>query len=271
VPVHFSADPSKGAAWVATQKARFREEIWRQEMGIDFGRLATAPAYYAFRRELHVTDESLLVNVHWPLLLSLDFNIEPMSMVVAQIAGGVVNVVGEIVLSPGTIEATLREFRNRHPFHRAGLQIYGDAAGHGRSHQSGRSSWDLVRLGLQGYAGNVNYKVPKQNPGVLDRLNAVNLKLMPPSGTPGIRISPTCVELIKDFQEVRMTPDGKEIAKTYKSEDPYSRRTHVSDALGYLIAAEFSTASEVWKAQPSKPRPPLVYAPGALLGSFPRR
>ena len=47
-------------------------------------------------------------------------------------------------------------------------------------------------------------------------------------------VSPRCKELIKDFEEVTYIPDSVLIDK---NKDP--RRTHLSDALGYLVWQEF--------------------------------
>jgi hypothetical protein len=51
-------------------------------------------------------------------------------------------------------------------------------------------------------------------------------------------IDQNCKELIKDFEQVcwKADPHGNSLAELDKS-DPM--RTHVSDALGYLIAREF--------------------------------
>jgi len=53
-----------------------------------------------------------------------------------------------------------------------------------------------------------------------------------------IMIDPKCRELIKDLRQVRWKRDsaGNPVGSLDKSD---SRRTHVSDALSYLVANEF--------------------------------
>ena len=52
-----------------------------------------------------------------------------------------------------------------------------------------------------------------------------------------LEIDPSCEELIEDFDQV--VSDGKQgIKKTFNKKDPYFRRTHLSDALGYWVYAE---------------------------------
>ena len=48
-----------------------------------------------------------------------------------------------------------------------------------------------------------------------------------------LRVDPRCKELIKDFEQVRYKDDSTLIDK---ETDP--RRTHLSDALGYLLWEE---------------------------------
>jgi hypothetical protein len=54
-------------------------------------------------------------------------------------------------------------------------------------------------------------------------------------GASRLYIYPASVELIADLE--RVISDGRGgILKSYSQRDPYSKRTHLSDALGYLIA-----------------------------------
>ncbi len=83
--------------------------------------------YHAFDRAEHV--ENVAVDPALPLLWALDFNVDPMCSVVAQIDGETVRVVDEIVLSRATTRAACEEFQARFPRHEAGICVYGDASG----------------------------------------------------------------------------------------------------------------------------------------------
>jgi hypothetical protein len=79
----------------------------------------------------------------------------------------------------------------------------------------------------------IDYRVPKANPAVRDRVLMVNAKLRSANGDLQMRIAPQCKELIKDFEEVVWKPGTTQIDK---DRDP--KRTHLSDALGYLVWQE---------------------------------
>lgn len=56
-------------------------------------------------------------------------------------------------------------------------------------------------------------------------------------GSIQLEIDPSCLELIDDMEQV--ISDGRGgIKKTHNRKDPYYKRTHTSDALGYWISFE---------------------------------
>jgi hypothetical protein len=60
-----------------------------------------------------------------------------------------------------------------------------------------------------------------------------NAKLRSASGEIGVLVDPKCKELIKDFEQVCFKEDSNQIDK-----DRDRLRTHLSDALGYLLWQE---------------------------------
>jgi hypothetical protein len=81
--------------------------------------------------------------------------------------------------------------------------------------------------------------VPKANPRVKDRVNCVNALLRNQAGEGRLLIDPGCKGLIEDLERVhwKADPHGNAMAEIDKS-DP--ERSHLSDALGYMIAKEFA-------------------------------
>jgi hypothetical protein len=75
--------------------------------------------------------------------------------------------------------------------------------------------------------------VPKSNPAVRDRVSVMNAMLESADGGTRLFVNPQCRELIKDLEQVVYLPDSLIIDK---QRDP--RRTHLSDALGYLVWQE---------------------------------
>lgn len=255
IPVHYSHDPEKSdPAWIAKERGKYPDESgFNRELEIDFGLHAGSPAYPAFREDKHVVDD-LRYDDRLPLVIGMDFNVSPMSLIIGHMENGWLRIIDEIVEGPTTIDATIQEFRNRYPAHRGDLTFYGDAT-RGTTAQTAKSNWVVVQVAMRGYSVKPQYRVPFQNPNIGDRLNAVNRKLLGSEGMPGVQISRKCKELIQDLREVMLTPDQKRILKVYKDEDPYSRRTHASDALGYLIAREWPAIKEIFSTRASVRRP----------------
>jgi hypothetical protein len=168
-----------------------------------------------------------------PLLWALDFNVDPMSSVVAQKNGDDVAVLDEIVLSrAGTVEAC-EEFHARYPNHQAGIVIYGDASGQ-RLQTAGTTDYKMIKEFFRSSAyASARFCVPASNPSVRERVALVNAKLFSASEEIHLRVHPKCKGLIADFEEITYKPDSGVIDK---DRDP--KRTHLSDALGYLIWQE---------------------------------
>lgn len=267
VPIHFSHDPHKTAEWAVKARAGYaRDEDWQQEMELDFTAQLGVSAYPAFNYTLHVK-EGLRYSPELPLCLACDFNVDPCIFEVAQIRGGKLFVIDEIVLSPGNIPDMVREFRNAYPAHPAGVFIYGDTNGLTRTAQTEKSDYDLMMIHLAGYPSPVKLKVPRAHPPSKARINSFNNRLKGGDGKPLVYISDKCTELIKDMQQVVLRPDGKDVLKIYREDSAYRLRTHASDALGYLIFREWPTILEAMKLKTNnKPRLPLKY--GKLLGEI---
>ncbi len=209
----------------------YDEKFYRQEVLGEYLNVQEGLVYHAFRREANVREVALDPSL--PLLWALDFNVDPMSSLVVQIDGSVIRVLDEIVLRRASTQEACEEFRNRFPKHEEELKIYGDASGNARK-TSGRSDYQIVRSFFQGRPyKRVSFRIPSRNPAVRDRVAAVNAKLRSAAGDVELLVSPKCGELIKDFEEVSYKEGSSVIDK-----DRDSRRTHLSDALGYLIWEE---------------------------------
>lgn len=210
--------------------------------------------YSAFDRAIHVV-ERMDVQPHSPLCWAWDFNVSPMVSVVGQYIQGRFQVIQELVLETGSITEMVEWFREVFPRHQAEIWIYGDATGQSRGAQTGVSDYALIVQAMRTYPARVRLKLPTANPPIRDRINAVNRALMDETGTVSVLLNRNgCPELIKDLEEVVYDSRGR-IKKTTDPRDPYTKRTHVSDALGYWIVATapilFSTSvSAQWRRSP---------------------
>jgi hypothetical protein len=208
-------------------KDSYDERFFQQEVLGEYLNLSAGRVYWAFDRGTHVHEYE--VDSSRPLLWALDFNVNPMSSVVAQMQRGIVHVLGEIVLSHARTFDACDEFLRRYASHPGGVEVYGDASG-SSDHTTGDSDFDVVRQRLEAARVRATFHVPAANPRVRDRINLVNSKLKSAAGRVELAIDESCVELIKDFEQVMYREASGEIDK-----DRDRSRTHVSDALGYLL------------------------------------
>jgi hypothetical protein len=211
-------------------KGSYDSRFYEQEVLGQYLTLNAGKVYTAFEREGNVGAAE--VDEWLPLLWALDFNVDPMCSVIAQVRGdGRVNVLDEIVLSRASTYDAVAEFTSRFQSHAGGLIVYADATG-ARMQTTGRTDLAILQEGLRDY-GKVEFRIPKSNPLVRDRVTLMNAKLGAADGTRLLRVDPRCVELIRDFEHVTFK-EGSGLVD--KDRDP--RRTHLSDALGYLVWQE---------------------------------
>jgi hypothetical protein len=212
-------------------KNSYDETFYQQEALGQYLSLQGGLVYRAFDRRDQV--KNLRVNPNCPLLWALDFNVDPMSSVVVQIEGRTVLVLDELVLRHASTHEACEDFEKRFPNHKSGIVVYGDASGNSQ-HSTGASDYQIVRDYFRvSYGAPVTYKVPKANPSVRDRIMLMNAKLRSASGDIRLLVDAKCKELIKDFEQVSYIANSNAIDK-----DKDRRRTHLSDALGYLLWQE---------------------------------
>ena len=186
--------------------------------------------YYAFDRRDHVRAQTR--DPGQALILSCDFNVNPMIWVVAQEYGERVGVLDEIVLREADTAQAVEELRARFGPELGPVEVFGDAAGkHRDTRQVGRTDYTIIKDRLR----EARLRIPSSNPAVRDRINAVNLLFRSRNPDKGILIDPKCRELIQDL-EVLGYREGSRGGVVDKS-DP--SRTHAADALGYYIARRF--------------------------------
>jgi hypothetical protein len=215
---------------------------YRQEFQASFENLTGGLAYDAFDRNQNV--EPLKYNPQLPLFWSLDFNVGRMCSVIGQRDGDHVYILDELVLPEANTFAACQAFLQRmsrwrsSSFHFPPIKVYGDSTGNGRHTSASRTDWQTVRDFFKNHPYKMEIRVPASNPPVRDRVNCVNAMLNNQAGEQRLSIHRECKELITDFERVHWRTDahGNMLPDLDKT-DP--ERTHVSDALGYMIAYEF--------------------------------
>ena len=100
-------------------KSSYDEKFFRQEVMGEYLDLAAGRVYYSFDRSKHIQGRE--PDPNHPLLWALDFNVSPMSSVVAQVIHGYVWVHDEIVLARASTQDACEEFTQRFARHPAGF------------------------------------------------------------------------------------------------------------------------------------------------------
>jgi hypothetical protein len=162
-----------------------------------------------------------------------------MRSVVAQRVDDEVRVLEEIVLRRASTQDACEEFARRYPEWPAGVVVYADASA--RHQQTAGTSDEEILKDFFAQSGRytVRYKIPRANPGVQSRVRLMNAKLKSAGGETTIRVDGRCRELMADFDEVSYVAGSLEIDKNSDMS-----RTHLSDALGYLVWQEFGAGAK---------------------------
>jgi hypothetical protein len=218
-------------------KSSYDERFYRQEVLGEYLNVCQDRVYHTFERRVHV--KTLKRAAGEPLLWALDFNVDPMCSVVAQLDGERLHVLDEIVLRRATTRAACEEFVARFGGAASALRIYGDASG-AHMQTSGMTDYQMIRKALSGaWRGTIEQRVPPSNPPVAERVALTNARFMPATGEPAVFVDTKCKELMRDLEEVVYRPGSATVDKR----DPM--RTHLSDALGYLIWQEFGDRPKI--------------------------
>jgi hypothetical protein len=217
-------------------------DSYRQEFEAAFTSAGLNRVYYAFDRALHVQSNEF--DPHLPLVWAIDFNVNPMCMLLIQRSSNSVYVLDEIIIKPAAnTEMACQEFHARtraFGTHHIHVAVYGDASGNQRRTSAADTDWTLIRqfFNRAPRLYTPAFHMAKSNPAVRDRVNCVNTRLQSASGDAHLFIDPRCRELILDLEKVTWALDssGRVTSEVDKSE---RARTHASDALGYFVSQAF--------------------------------
>ncbi len=208
--------------------------LFRQEYEASFETLQSR-VYYAFCRESNITELGMIAGA--PLLIGMDFNINPMSAVIAQKAGDQCHVIDEIVLPNSNTQEMMQEINRRYPS-RNGF-VHPDPSGSARKTSAPVGQNDFALIREAGWRVN-----PPPFGSVVDRITNVNAMLCNANGQRRLLIHPKCQQLIRGLDTL-----------TYKKEtkipDKSGGQDHITDALGYLTVAAFPMVRSVLRVQES--------------------
>lgn len=183
--------------------------------------------YYAWSGDNVVPVEPL--RERETVMIGLDFNVDPLSAVVAVRRGEELHILDEIVISGANTFDFCTEVKRRYPGHR--IEVYPDASGAQRRTSS--NTTDHAILANAGFT----VRVGRTNPAVLDRIASVNSRLCSSTGTRFVLVNNKCRHLIKSLT-----------SQVYKEGTRVPEKTgfdHMNDAIGYLVNWHWPITREI--------------------------
>lgn len=204
------------------------ERTFRQEYLASFETFA-GRIYYSFDRALNVVKyQGAQPDT---LYVGMDFNIDPMSAVIATRIGDTLHIIDEVRLFSSNTQEMVEELKQRFP--KTKFWVFPDPAGNQRKTSAGGQT-DVTILRNAGFV----VKVPHSHSPVRDRINAVNSRLCSSKGIRHLIIDPKCKYTIEGLER-----------QTYKEgtsqPDKETGYDHMNDALGYMIDYIFPVRRDV--------------------------
>lgn len=204
------------------------ERTFRQEYLATFETFS-GRIYYAFDRALNVRKYE--GNTPDVVYVGMDFNIDPMSAVVATRLGDALHIIDEVRIFSSNTAEMIQELKQRFP--KSKIWVYPDPAGNQRKTSAGGVT-DVTLLSNAGFV----VKAPRVHTPVRDRINAVNSLLCSTGGIRRLFIDPSCKYTIECLER-----------QTYKEgssqPDKESGYDHMNDALGYMVDYLFPVRRDI--------------------------
>ena len=205
---------------VEAAKRDLDDNTFRTEYLADFTSTSRL-IYYAFDKKENIRAFDGEIKQIW---VGADFNIDPVSAVIATPRGNTLHVFDEIVMYNSNTHELAEEIRNRYGV----VTIYPDPAGAARKTSSrGKSDHDILRE-----FGHM-VKSPRSHSKVKDRNAVVNSMLKNAAGERKLFVDPKCKKLIESLAKHQ-----------YKSDtmvpDKDSGYDHLTDSLAYMVDYNYS-------------------------------
>jgi phage terminase large subunit len=204
------------------------ERTFRQEYLATFETFS-GRIYYAFDRALNLLKYE--GNTPDVVYVGMDFNIDPMSAVIAVRSGDTLHIIDEVRLFSSNTKEMVDEIKQRYP--KSKIWVYPDPAGNQRKTSAGGMT-DIMILQNAGFV----VKAPRAHTPVRDRINAVNSRLCDSTGIRRLFVDGKCKYTIEGLER-----------QTYREgssqPDKDSGYDHMNDAVGYMVDYLFPVRRDV--------------------------
>ena len=222
------------ASEIEQARSDLDERTFKQEYEAEFVTYAGL-IYWAFDRATSLVKAEDDGGV---LHIGMDFNIDPMSAVIAQRRGSDLICIDEVVIYGSNSDEIAKEIHQRYPNRQ--IIVYPDPAARQRKTSAGGRT-DLSILQNSGFMT----KAKKAHPAIRDRINAVNSRLKTGDGKRHLFFTENCKQTIKSLE--RQT--YKEGTSQPNKDDGYD---HMNDALGYMVEYLFPVKTDYPVQQPTR-------------------
>lgn len=192
---------------------------------------ASGGIFYAFNKDYNVRpcnyDPSL------PMIVSQDFNVNPMAWICGHLKGESFEVFDEIWIRNTNTPEALKVLLSRYINHKGGFQIYGDASSKSRKTSAYMSDYIHIVGNEQLKKMGRTVHIDNSNPPIADRFAATNARICDGEGNRHIFMDSKCKHLIYDLQTRAFKPGTRE------ADDSNRDQGHPTDALGYFCHKRF--------------------------------
>jgi PBSX family phage terminase large subunit len=196
------------------------ERTFRQEYLATF-ETYSGRIYYAFDRSHNMVDAEPTAQDLTVIYVGIDFNVDPMSAVIAVRNHNDLCIIDEIRMFSSNTQETVAEITSRYP--KSKIFCYPDPAARQRKTSAGGST-DLTILQNAGFI----VKAPNTHTPVRDRINAVNSRLCDSTGQRHLFITKNCKYTIESLE--------RQVYKEGTTQpDKDGGYDHMNDAVGYMV------------------------------------
>jgi PBSX family phage terminase large subunit len=228
--------------YVESLKLAYDEEYYRINVLGEFGDYTSGLVVKGFSNE---NIKPITYQPDMALHLTWDFNVDPMSCVLAHKTNDKVFYFDEFILENASTEQTIGEVIKRYPNHKGDIIINGDASGDNRSTQSERTNYVIIRNALRRHYPNNNIKLHLRpfNPRIKNRIASFNALVKDYNGNRRLFIDPKCKWVIYNCQNLKYKVGTDEVdVPTYsaiKTDNQLKFLEHPFDAVSYLAEYYF--------------------------------
>ena len=218
---------------IAAARRDMGEREFRQEFMATFEALA-GRVYSNFDRDENVQD---LQDNGGTLYIGMDFNVDPMTAVIAVKAADQLHIIDEIEMGDSNTELMAGEIKRR--FKQRNIVVYPDPSGRARKTSAPVGRTDFAILSNAGF----DVRAPRHAAPVVDRINTVQAAMKSAEGTRRLFVDRKCKHLIRAL-------DG--LTYINNQPDKSGGLDHISDALGYLVMGELPLRRHIEPRQPTR-------------------